>query len=95
MSLLFSILSAAHARGTHHYLALDALRRLRGPDAERWQRLFLVHAELYLAGSKAPDTEFKDFTNHVLHPRDGYWGGAPDKARIWYHDLVEALEARN
>ncbi len=44
-----------------------------------------------LEGSKAPDTEFKDFKNHVLHTRDGYWGGAPEKVRSWYHHLVEAL----
>ena len=91
MSLLFAIASAAYARGTHHYLALDALRRLHGPDSARWQRLFLAHAEAYMTGAKAPDNEFKDFKNHVLHPRDGYWGGAPLKARSWYGDLVTAL----
>ena len=51
----------------------------QGMDADLWQRLFLGHAKLYLEGSKAPDNEFKDFKNHVLHTRDGYWGGAPDK----------------
>ena len=56
-----------------------------------WQRLFLQHAKLYLEGSKAPDNEFKDFKNHVLHTRDGYWGGAPEKVRSWYNHLVEAL----
>ena len=44
-----------------------------------------------LEGSKAPDDEFKDFTNHVLHTRDGLWGGAPEKARAWYQHTVEAL----
>jgi hypothetical protein len=91
LSLLHSLVSAAYAKGSHHKLALDALNRIRSPEAERWHRLFLKHAPLYLEGSKAPDVEFKDFKNHVLHPRDGYWGGAPAKAQSWYHNLVEAL----
>jgi predicted flap endonuclease-1-like 5' DNA nuclease len=91
MSLLFRIVYAAHAKGTHHKLALDALRQLKSPEAEYWQRLFLKHADLYMEGSKTPDDKFKDFKNHVLHVRDGYWGGAPDKAEKWYGELVEAL----
>ena len=66
MSLLFRIIYAAHAKGTHHKLALDALKQLTSPDAERWQRVFLKHAETFFAGSKAPDDQFKDFKNHVL-----------------------------
>jgi predicted flap endonuclease-1-like 5' DNA nuclease len=91
MSLLFTIVYAAHANGTHHKLALDALRYLARADAEPWRRVFLKHAEVYLTGSKAPDNEFKDFKNHVLHVRDNYWGGAPEKAANWYGHLVEAL----
>ena len=81
MNLLFHIVYAGHASGTHHKMALDALRHLKCMDADLWQRLFLANAKIYLDGSKAPDKEFKDFKNHVLHTRDGYWGGAPDKAR--------------
>lgn len=92
MSLLFRIVYAAHANGTHHKLALDALKRLTSPDAERWRRLFLKHAETYLTGSKAPDKEFKDFRNHVLHVEDNYWGGAPEKAAQWYDRFVTALK---
>ena len=91
MHLLFSIIYAAYAHGTHHKLALDALRQLENPEREVWQRLFLSHADLYLEGSKAPDQEFKDFKNHVLHTREDYWGGAPQKVVSWYHHLVEAL----
>jgi hypothetical protein len=91
MSLIFSVVRAGHARGSHHHLAFDGLQRLRRPDADRWQRVFLKHAQLFTDGAKAPDTDFKDFKNHVLHPRDNYWGGAPEKARNWYHNLVEAL----
>lgn len=91
MSLLSRIVYAAHANGTHHKLALDALRRVHGTDSARWQNLFLKHASAYLEGSKAPDKQFKDFRNHVLHVRDGYWGGAPEKAQAWYGKLVTAL----
>lgn len=91
MNTLFRVLYAAHAKGTHHKLALDGLRHLSGPRAEAWQRVFLKHAALLMLGAKAPDDEFKDFTNHVLHPRDNFWGGAPVKVRNWYSHLVVAL----
>jgi hypothetical protein len=91
MNTLFRVLYAAHAKGTHHKLALDGLRHLSGPHAEAWRRVFLKHAELLMIGAKAPDDEFKDFTNHVLHPRDNFWGGAPVKARNWYSHLVVSL----
>lgn len=95
MSLLFRIIYAAHANGTHHKLALDALQHMERANAEKWQRVFLKHAELYLEGSKAPDNSFKDFKNHVLHVQDGYWGGAPEKVESWYAHLVTALKAQN
>lgn len=95
MNTLFRVLYAAHAKGTHHKLALDALRHLDGLDADAWCRVFLKHAELLMLGSKAPDDEFKDFTNHVLHPRDKFWGGAPVKARSWYGHLVTGLRQQD
>ena len=95
MTLAFHIIRAAHATGTHHKLALDALRLLHGPDAQNWRRFFLANAKHYVEGSKAPDKEFKDFKNHVLHPSDDYWGGAPEKARNWYRHLVNALKAED
>jgi hypothetical protein len=95
MNLLFRIVYAAHASGTHHKLALAALRHLQVMDADLWRNLFLANAKLYLEGAKAPDKEFKDFKNHVLHTRDGYWGGAPEKVRSWYHHLVEALSQQD
>ncbi|MEO1205557.1 MAG: DUF4332 domain-containing protein [Pseudomonadota bacterium] len=95
MTLLFKIIYAAHANGTHHKLALDALRELQVDAAEDWRRMFLKHAELFLEGSKAPDKEFKDFKNHVLHPGDAYWGGAPEKVRNWYNHTVQALGSYN
>ncbi len=91
MSFLYRIIYAAHANGTHHKLALDALSYIEGPGAADWQNLFLKHAKTYLDGSKAPDNVFKDFKNHVLHVRDDYWGGAPEKAVEWYATLLEKL----
>jgi predicted flap endonuclease-1-like 5' DNA nuclease len=93
MSVLFRIVYAAHANGTHHKLALDALYHLGRGDAEAWRRVFLKHVGRYLQGSKAPDDTFKDFKNHVLHVGDTYWGGAPEKAAEWYGKTVAALRA--
>ncbi|MFM9848170.1 MAG: DUF4332 domain-containing protein [Hyphomicrobiaceae bacterium] len=95
MTLLFRVLYAAHAKGTHHKLALDGLQHIERDDADAWRRIFLKHATVYLQGSKAPDDEFKDFKNHVLHVRDDFWGGAPAKARSWYMHLVEALQRQD
>ncbi len=95
MSALFRIIYAAHANGTHHKLALDALGYLQQREAEDWRRVFLKHVSLFLEGSKAPDKSFKDFKNHVLHVGDNYWGGAPEKVEAWYGHTVTALkEAR-
>ncbi len=95
MNLLFTILRAGHASGTHHKLAIDALHQLGGPYCESWQRLILKHATLYFEGAKAPDNQFKDFKNHVLHVREGLWGGAPAKAASWYQHLLAALRDKN
>ena len=93
MSALFRIIYAAHANGTHHKLALDALNAMGRADAENWRRVFLKHIEKYLEGAKAPDNTFKDFKNHVLHVGDHYWGGAPEKVAEWYATTVTALRA--
>jgi len=95
MHLLFHIVRNTHANGTHHKLALDALRHLKCTDTDYWQSVFLLHAKLYLEGATAPDDEFKDYKNHVLHTRDGFWGGAPDKVRSWYQHVVEALSVED
>jgi hypothetical protein len=95
MAISHVIIAAAHARGTHHYLALDALDRLTNAEAGAWKDLFYAHIERFVEGSKAPDNEFKDFKNHVLHPRDNYWGGAPERAQAWYDQCVAALKAND
>jgi hypothetical protein len=76
-------------------LAVDALRHLQAPEAERWRTMLLrFHAE-YLGGAKAPDELFKDFKNHVLHVREGEWGGAIESCEEWYRRTVRALRDRD
>lgn len=91
MSLLYAVVFATRCRSNHHRLAVDALRHLRGPDAARWRDLLLHFHVDYLKGAKAPDDEFKDFKNHVLHVRDGDWGGAVEACQEWHRRLVRAL----
>lgn len=94
MNLLFRVVYAHGCRSTHHKFALDALTHLRGPQAPAWRRFFLKYHSDYLLGAKAPDTDFRDFRNHVLHVRDNNWGGAPKAARKWYDLAVVALQER-
>jgi len=91
MSLLFRLVVATACPSTHHRLAMDALLQLRCAEADEWRRLFLNYYEGYLRGAKTPDDEFKDFKNHVLHVREGYWGGAVAAAQLWYDRFVMAL----
>ncbi|MFN9720229.1 MAG: DUF4332 domain-containing protein [Planctomycetota bacterium] len=91
MSLLLNVIFATHARSTHHKLALDALRHLRGSNTGRWTDTILRHHTAYLEGSKAPDEDFRDFRNHVLHVRENFWGGAVASVHHWYGQLVDHL----
>jgi hypothetical protein len=95
MSLLHAVVFATRCRSNHHRLAVDALRHLQSADAERWRDLLLHYHAEYLAGAKAPDDEFKDFKNHVLHVRDGDWGGAVEACEEWYRRTVRALMAED
>ncbi len=95
MTLVFRVIYAAHCSGTHHKIAMDSLLHLKGDYKDRWQDLFLKHARKFIEGSKAPDKEFKDFSNHVLHVQDDYWGGAADRAYVWYDRLVSSLKQKN
>ena len=91
MSLLFQVVFSGVCRGTHPRLALDALRHLRGVESERWSDLFLHHHRAFVAGSRAPDDQFQDYKNHVLHVAEGGWGGAIEASRRWYGRSVDAL----
>ena len=93
MSLLLNVITASHARSTHHKLALDALTHLQGADSGRWTDMILSQHVAYLQGSKAPDDDFKDFKNHVLHVRENYWGGAVTSANHWYGQMIDHLRA--
>ncbi|MGE0597008.1 MAG: zinc dependent phospholipase C family protein, partial [Hyphomonadaceae bacterium] len=95
MSLLYSVVFATRCRSNHHRLAVDALRHLRSPDAAAWRALLLHYHKEYLDGAKAPDEVFKDFKNHVLHVRDGEWGGAIEACEEWQRRMVRALQKRD
>jgi predicted flap endonuclease-1-like 5' DNA nuclease len=95
MSVFFNLVMKSACRSNHHRIAVDALRHLKGEQAELWRDLFLHHHASYLEGAKAPDEVFKDFKNHVLHVRDGDWGGAPAAAREWYRRTVRALQVKD
>ena len=94
MNLLELVIIAHRCRSTHHFIAFDALQLLKGDHAGDWKNLLLKHHTNLLKGAKAPDTEFKDFQNHVLHVQDGEWGGARDAAMQWYGKAVEALREK-
>ena len=95
MSLLYAVVFASRCRSNHHRLAVDALRHLRCENAADWRNLLLSQHVDYLKGAKAPDDEFKDFKNHVLHVRDKDWGGAVEACNEWYRRTVRALSARD
>jgi hypothetical protein len=94
MNLLELVIIAHRCRSTHHFIAFDALQLLQGEDAGDWKNLLLKHHTNLLKGAKAPDSEFKDFHNHVLHVEEGEWGGARDAAMEWYGKAVEALREK-
>lgn len=95
MSVCYRLVLDSVCRSNHHRLAMLALEHLQGDGAEDWRNVFLKHRDAYLEGAKAPDAVFRDFRNHVLHVRDGDWGGAPQAAREWYRRTVRALEAKD
>ncbi|MEX2026004.1 MAG: hypothetical protein WEH44_01865, partial [Pirellulaceae bacterium] len=94
MSLLLSVLLKTACPSTHHKLAIDALRFLRGDAADAWRDLFLRFHKPLLAGAKAPDEELKDFGNHVLYLGERSWGGAAAAARGKFDQIVAALTER-
>ena len=94
MNLLFRIVYGSACRSTHHKFAMDALRRLPADLQLPWTRAFLLHYQDYLRGAKDPDNRFRDFTNHVVHVGDNYWGGAVAAARKWYDMARTALAQR-
>lgn len=95
MSVCYRLVLDSVCRSNHHRLAVLALDHLQGESAKDWRDAFLRRRDAYLEGAKAPDEVFRDFKNHVLHVRDGDWGGAPAAAREWYRRTVRALKAKD
>ena len=93
MSLLLNVIFASHARSTHHKLALDALRHLQCDEAAQWTDLIISQHAAYLEGAKAPDDDFKDFKNHVLHVKENFWGGAVSSTEHWYGQFIDHLRS--
>lgn len=93
MSLLLNVIFASHARSTHHKLALDALRHLQCHEAAQWTDLIISQHAAYLEGAKAPDDDFKDFKNHVLHVKENFWGGAVSSVEHWYGQFIDHLRS--
>ena len=92
MQHLISILRAAHCRSTHHYFALDALDHLQTAQSRRLANILLKYHDDYLIGAKAPDSDFKDYQNHVLHVQQNNWGGAAVKCEEWLKKARDFLD---
>lgn len=95
MKPIIAILRAAHCKSTHHYFAIDALQTIVSPSGKQLADMLLAHHGDYLQGAKAPDNVFKDFENHVLQVRDGYWGGAAVTAEKWLEKSFGWLSTGN
>ena len=95
MDAIVAILRAAHCKSTHHYFAIDALHEVPSPQGKSLADLLLAYYADYLKGAKDPDNVFKDFENHVVHVRDGYWGGAAKTAEKWLDQSNRMLSAGN
>ena len=88
---LLSFLHRVHCSSTHHYFALDALPLVQTPAGKRLVRVLLRHHRRYLLGATDPDIRFRDYQNHVIHVKNGYWGGAPRMAHKWYDRMQRYL----
>ena len=95
MNTIVAILRAAHCKSIHHFFAIDALDEVSSERGKSLANLLLANYSDYLQGAKDPDTVFKDFENHVLHVRDGYWGGAAKTAERWLEKSYTQLNAGN
>lgn len=91
MDRLITILRAAHCRSTHQFFVVDALPKVNTSEGKNLATQFLKHHKRYLVGAKAPDKDFRDFHNHVVHVNDNHWGGAPRAAQEWYQNLVRKI----
>ncbi|MFO0941066.1 MAG: zinc dependent phospholipase C family protein [Pirellulales bacterium] len=95
MQSIITILRAAHCRSTHHYFAIDALEALQTAQSKRLASILLKFHDDYLEGAKAPDNDFKDFQNHVIHVQQNNWGGAALACQEWLGKAREYLDHGN
>lgn len=93
MTRLQKIVRRNHAIGTHQRFAIDALEAIEGEAGKRLGRWLLRHHRAYLRGAIDPDVRFRDFHNHILHAREGFWGGAIRVAEQWHDRLRRHLNA--
>lgn len=85
---VLSRLRQTHCRSTHQFIAVDALRHVDTEAGRRLASWMTFHHRDFLAGANDPDRRFRDFQNHVVHVTDGYWGGAPRVAHVWYDRML-------
>jgi len=90
---LHAIIRKSHCLGTHHRFAIDAVPMIRSDAGQRFSAWLLYYNRSYLRGAIDPDVRFRDYHNHLLHVRDGNWGGAPRVAHQWYQRLQKYLRA--
>ncbi|MEO1526698.1 MAG: zinc dependent phospholipase C family protein [Planctomycetota bacterium] len=93
MSRLQRLVRRVHAIGTHQCFAFDALSLIEGEAGQRLRRWLVRHYRAYFRGAVDPDVRFRDFHNHVLHAREGFWGGAARVGERWYQRLRDHLRA--
>lgn len=93
MNRLHRIIRNVHCLGTHQRFAVDALPMIQSDAGKRFSAWLLYYYRSFLRGAIDPDVRFRDYHNHVLHVRDGYWGGAPRVAHQWYERLQKYLRA--
>ena len=66
---------------THQFITSKAL----GKCSTSFEKMLLVHQELFILGIEAPDRIFKDFTNH-------YYNCTPNKFGVNYGSIIKKID---